>query len=164
MPREEEKTLSSEEPKAKSILKPTNFAASEKRFLTGHTRHYIVDSGASFHLVSEDTLSTKEIATKVELDAAIEVSTANGEVEITHKCRVYVIELDLWVWAHLLETTVAVLSLGALCDEEGFDYSWKSKKIPTLKRGDLTVECYPTNYVPLIHRLLCLHSTTRFAY
>ena len=59
--------------------------------------------------------------------------------------------MDLWVWAHLLETTVAVLSLGALCDEEGFDYTWKSKTIPTLTKGDLTIACYPTNNVPLIY-------------
>ena len=81
----------------------------------------------------------------------MEVSTANGDVEITHKCRVYVFEWQIWVWAHILEETVAVLSLGALCDDEGFTYMWNTGEVPTLRKGEIVVECHPRNNVPLIY-------------
>ena len=68
----------------------------------------------------------------------IEVQTANGGVIITHKCRVYVVELDLWIWAHLLEFTVAVLSLGALLSEKMFfPMHGRMEKSHHLQRGTL---------------------------
>ena len=58
----------------------------------GHRRH-IVDSSASFHLVAEGSLTKNERATDIEIDEAIPTITANGEVEVTHQCQVYVQEL-----------------------------------------------------------------------
>ena len=112
----------------------------------------------------------------VKLEEALEVQTANGDVVISHKCcvyvveldlwifpwgpfvarmvsrtrGVYVVELDLWIWAHLLECTVAVLSLAALCSENGFSYTWKCGKEPSLVKGNLEVMCRPRNNVPFI--------------
>ena len=130
------------------ILKPTRFTArAGKRMLQGLTRQYIVDSGASFHLVSEELLTPKEQASKVELAEPVEVQTANGDVVISHKCRVYV---DLWIWAYLLECTVAVLSFGALCSENSYTYMWKHGQTPALIKGNLEVKCQPRNNVPFI--------------
>ena len=136
---------------APKILKPTRYAARAQRVSPANTREYIVDSGASFHLVSEDSLTPKELSSKVELEEPIEVQTANGDVVITHKCRIHVIELDLWVWAHLLECTVAVLSLGALCGDHGFSYTWNNTNTPTLLKGNLEVKCEAKNNVPFIY-------------
>jgi hypothetical protein len=132
------------------ILKTTKFAAKANKNTRISTREFIVDSGASFHLVSEDSLTPEEEATKVELDHPIEVQTANGDVNITHKCRVYVFELDLWIWAHLLESTIAVLSLGALCLVHEFRYAWEAGHDPILSKGNIEVRCRPRNNVPFI--------------
>jgi hypothetical protein len=114
-------------------------------------RRYIVDSGASFHLVDPRTLTKKERATIEELDAPIPIETANGEVTVTHRCRVRVVELKLDIWAVLHEDTVCVLSLGLLVDRSGFTYLWKPGKCPELKKGNFVVSCTPHVNVPFIY-------------
>ena len=52
------------------------------------------------------------------------VVTANGEVLTKEKATVYVRELDLFVTVMLLEETLAVLSLGKLCEDHGYNYHW----------------------------------------
>ena len=43
----------------------------------------------------------------------------------------YVKEFDLFVTAMLLEDTPAVLSLGKLCEDHGYNYHWTSGQKPT---------------------------------
>ena len=43
--------------------------------------------------------------------------TANGEVQTRYEATVYVKELDSFVTVMLLEETLAVLSLGKLCED-----------------------------------------------
>ena len=62
----------------------------------------------------------------------------------------YVKELAIFVWAFILDCDVAVLSLGMLCDEEGFTYTWVPNTPPTLVRDDFEVACYPSHNVPVI--------------
>ena len=81
---------------------------------------------------------------------SIAVTTANGEVHINTQVRVYVHELCLFVWAYLLKCDVAILSLGALCDNEGFTYPWKPGCCPTLSKQGLKVECKQFYNVPVI--------------
>ena len=64
--------------------------------------------------------------------------------------RVYVKELSIFVWAYVLECDVAVLSLGMLCDDEGFTYQWVPNNPPTLTKDEFSVTCYPSNNVPVI--------------
>ena len=80
----------------------------------------------------------------------IPITTANGEVKVHAQVRVYVKELEIYVWAYVLDCDVAVLSLGMLCDEEGFTYQWVPNLPPTLVRDDFSVTCYPSNNVPII--------------
>ena len=80
----------------------------------------------------------------------IAITTANGEVEIHAQVRAYVKELGIYVWAYVLDCDVAVLSLGMLCDEEGFTYQWVANSPPTLTKDDFSVTCYPSNNVPVI--------------
>ena len=87
-------------------------------------RSYIVDSGASFHLVASSTLSKKEKATMKYVGRPIPITTANGEVKVHAQVRVFVKELGIYVWAYVLDCDVAVLSLGMLCDEDGFTHQW----------------------------------------
>ena len=48
------------------------------------------------------------------------------EVLTKEEATVYVTELDLLVTTMLLEDTLAVLSLGKLCEDHGFSYHWTS--------------------------------------
>ena len=52
------------------------------------------------------------------------VMTANGEVQTQEEAIVYVKELDVFLTIKVLEITPAVLSLGKLCDENGYSYEW----------------------------------------
>ncbi len=114
-------------------------------------RRYIVDSGASFHLVDPRTLSKKEHSTIEDIEVPIPIETANGEVTVSQRCRVRVIELNIEVWAFLHEDTVCVLSLGLLVDRDGFTYLWKPGKAPELTKGTFRVSCAPHFNVPFIY-------------
>ena len=46
--------------------------------------------------------------------------TANGEVQMHEETTVYVKELDKFLTMKVIENTPAVLSLGKLCDENGY--------------------------------------------
>ena len=65
------------------------------------------------------------------------VITANGEVLTQEEAIVYVKELDIFLTMKVLENTPAVLSLGKLCDENGYSYEWINGQKPHLfKDGD----------------------------
>ena len=80
----------------------------------------------------------------------IPITTANGEVKIHAQVKVFVKELCSFVWAYFLDCDVAVLSLGMLCDDEGFTYQWVANTPPTLTKDGFTVTCYPSHNVPVI--------------
>ena len=131
--------------KKSSLRKPRAIASFRHR----GQRRCIVDSGASFHLVAENSLAAKERATIVDMDEAIPITTTNGEVEVTQQCQVYVQELGFFVRSYILDCSVAVLSLGVLCDEHGFTYSWRPRQPPYLVK-EFKVTCYPSHNVPII--------------
>ena len=54
------------------------------------------------------------------------VITANEEVQTHEEGTAYVKELDIILTMKVLENTPAVLSLGRLCDENGYSYEWIS--------------------------------------
>ena len=58
------------------------------------------------------------------------VVTASGEVQTNEEAQVYVHDLDLFVTVQLLDDTLAVLSLGKLCEENGYSYE-RSKRFKT---------------------------------
>ena len=68
------------------------------------------------------------------------VITANGEVQTQEEAIVYVKELDILLTMKVLENTPAVLSLGKLCDENGYSYEWINGQKPhsdTMRHGEL---------------------------
>ena len=118
-------------------------------------REFVVDSGASMHMVSRKDLNSAELQTVRVLKNPTTVVTANGEVLTKEEATVYVKELDLFVTAMFLEDTPAVLSLGKLCEEHGYNYHWTSGQKPHLtnnakkdrmKHGEL----HTANYVPFV--------------
>ena len=120
---------------AKSVLKlkeherATFFSPSENRCLPASTlkpeeREFVVDSGASMHMISKKALNVAEMDTLTKSCSPAIVITANGEVETHEEATVYVKELGKFLTMKVLENTPAALSLGKLCDENGYSYEW----------------------------------------
>ena len=116
---------------AKSVLnlkehqRAAFFSPSENRCLLASTllpeeREFVVDSGASMHMISKKDLSDAEMDTLTKLCRPTTVTTANGEVHTHEEATVYVEEFDFFLTMKVLDNTPAVLSLGKLCAENGY--------------------------------------------
>ena len=78
------------------------------------------------------------------------VITANGEVQTHEEAIVYVKELDIFLTMKVLENTPAVLSLGKLCDENGYSYEWINGQKPHLIKNGIRITCNTENFVPIV--------------
>ena len=78
------------------------------------------------------------------------VITANGEVQTQEEAIVYVKELDMFLTMKVLENTPAVLSLGKLCDENGYSYEWINGQKPHLIKNGIRIICKTENFVPIV--------------
>ena len=90
------------------------------------------------HMISKKNLSNAEMDTLTKSCSPTTVITANGEVQTNEEATVYVKELDIFLTMKVLENTPAVLSLGKLCDENGYSYEWingQKKNHISLKTG-----------------------------
>ena len=74
------------------------------------------------HMLNKKDLSSEELETLRRSRNPTAVVTANGEVQTHKEAQVYVHDLGLFVTVQLLEDTLAVLSLGKLCEEHGYSY------------------------------------------
>ena len=84
------------------------------------------------HMVSRKDLTCAELETVRASNSPATVVTANGEVPTKEEATVNVRELDLFLAVMLLEDTLAVLSLGKLCEDHGYNYRWPSGQKPYL--------------------------------
>ena len=50
----------------------------------------------------------------------------------------------------VLEDTPAVLSLGKLCDENGYSYEWINGQKPHLIKNGIRIRCNTENFVPIV--------------
>ena len=113
-------------------------------------REFVVDSGASMHMISKKDLSKAEMDTLTKSCSPTIVITANGEVQTHEEATVYVKELDIFLTMKVLENTPAVLSLGNLCDENGYSYEWINGRKPHLIRDGIRIICNTENFVPIV--------------
>ena len=97
-------------------------------------REFVVDVGASMHMVSKKDLNSAELETVKVSKYQTTVMTANSEVLWKEEATVFVWELDLFVTVMLLADTPAVLSLRKLCEDHGYNYHWTSDRKPHLIR------------------------------
>ena len=74
------------------------------------------------HMISKKDMNNAEMNTLTKSCSPTKVITANGEVQTLEEAIVYVKELDIFLTMKVLENTPAVLSLGKLCDENGYSY------------------------------------------
>ena len=146
---------------AKNVLKlkkherATFFSPSENRCLPASTlkpeeREFVVDSGASMHMISKEDLNDAEIDTLTKSCSPTIVITANGEVQTHEEAIVYVKELDIFLTMKVLDNTPAVLSLGKLCDENGYSYEWINGQKPHLIEDWIRIICNTENFVPIV--------------
>ena len=141
---------------ANSVLKLKEqniFSPSENRCLPASTlkpeeREFVVDSGASMHMISKKDLNDIEMDTLTKSCCPTTVITANGEVQTHEEAMVYVKELDIFLTMKVTGNTPAVFSLGKLCDEHGNSYEWINGQKPHLIKNCILIQCTTENFVP----------------
>ena len=131
------------------------FSSPENRCLPASSlkpeeREIVVDSGASMHMISKKDLSDAEMDTLTKSCSPTIVITANGEVQKHEEATVYVKELDIFLNLKVRENTPAVLSLGKLCDENGYSYEWTNGQKPHLIKDGIRILCNTENFVLIV--------------
>ena len=140
--------------KLKEHERATFFSLSENRCLPASNlkpeeREFVVDSGASMHMISKKDLSDAEMDTLTKSCSPTIVITANGEVQTHEEAIVYVKELDIFL-TESPRKPPAVLSLGKLCDENGYSYEWINGQKPYLIKNGIRIICNTENFVPIV--------------
>ena len=102
------------------------------------------------HMISKKDLSNAEMDTLTKSCSPTIVITANGEVQTHEEAIVYVKELDIFLTMRVLDNTPAVLSLGKLCDENGYSYEWINGQKPHLIKDGIRTMCNTENFVPIV--------------
>ena len=154
--------------KLKEKNKAAFFSPSENRCLPAPSnlkpeeREFVVDSGASMHMISKKDLNSAEMDTLTKSCSPTIVITANGEVQTHEEATVYVKELDIFLTMKVLEDTPAVLSLGKLCDEHGYSYEWINGQKPHLIKNGIRIQCNTENFVPIVVPGLSASSSSSF--
>ena len=125
-----------------SMKKMRDERRKHKVMLALESRKYLVDSGASLHLVNPNELTKDELKTKRKMLRPIPLTTAKGLAKVTHECLVHVKSLNITIWASLLKGSPHLLSQGKLKNENGFGYVDMPGDNPYLiKEGYPKVEC-----------------------
>ena len=125
-------------------------------------REFVVDSGASTHMASKMGLNSAELDILTTSRSPTTVTTANGEVQTHEEATVYVKELDIFLTMKVLEDTPEVLSLGKLCDEQGYSYEWINGQKPHLIKNGIRIQCNTENVVPIVVPGLSASSSSSF--
>ena len=102
------------------------------------------------HMISEKDLNSAEMETLTKSCNPTMVITANGEVQTHEEATVHVKELDIFLAMKVLENTPAVLSLGKLCDENGYSYEWINGQKPHLIKNGIRIQRNTENFVPIV--------------
>jgi len=114
----------------------------------GEVRDLLVDSGASQHMICEKDLNEYELAKIENLETPLEINTANGTVYAEKRTEIWCHELAMSVTAVILPDTSNVLSLGMLCEDDGFNYHWYHQQIPYLEKDGRRVMLQIESKVP----------------
>ena len=81
------------------------------------------------------------------------IMTANGTAQTTEDATVYVCDLDILVQVQLLKELPAVLSLGTLCEANGYSYDsheWHPDQPSILIKNGRNIECKTSKNIPLV--------------
>ena len=100
-------------------------------------------------MISKKDLNSAEMDTLMKSCSPTIVITAKGEVQTHEEAIVHVKELEKFLTKKVLENTPAVLSLGKLCNEQGYSYEWINGQKPHLING-IRKQCNTENFVPIV--------------
>ena len=117
-------------------------------------RKYVVDSGASLHIIGWRNTSTTERRTARKSSRIYNIQTANGMIQADWECYISVEDLQISVWAIMTNNdSPPILSLGRLCHESGFSYEWPEDESPFLTKTSTGARyyCNEENFVPMVH-------------
>ena len=112
------------------------------------------------HMISKKDLNSAEMDTLTKSCSPTIVITANGEVQTHEEATVYVKELDIFLTMKVLDNTPAVLSLGKLCDENGYSCEWINGQKPHLIKNRIRIQCNTENFVPIVVPGLSMSSSS----
>ena len=158
---------------AKNILKlrekhkTTFFSPSEKRCLPAPStlkpeeREFVVDSGASMHMISRKDLNSPEMDTLTKSCSPTIVITANGEVQTHEEATVFVKELDIF-----LTMKVSSKTRQQYCRLESFamnmdtPVSGSNGHKPHLIKNGIRIQCNTKNFVPIVVPALSTSSSS----
>ena len=127
-----------------------NLCLSSPQTMKPEEKEFVVDSGASMHMISKKDLNSAELETMTTSGSPMTVFAANGEVQTNEEATVFVRKLDIFLTIKLLEDTPAVLSLVKLRDEHGYLYEWTNCQNPHLIKNGIRVLCNTENFVPIV--------------
>ena len=114
------------------------------------------------HMISKKDLNSAEMDTLTKSCSPTIVITANGEVQTPEEAIVYVKELETFLTMKVLENTPAALSLGKLCDENGYSYEWINCQKPHIIKDGIRIQCTTENFVPIVVSGLSASSSSSF--
>ena len=102
------------------------------------------------HMISKKDLSDAEMDILTKSCSPTIVITANGEVQTHEEATVYVKELGIFLTMKVLDNTPAVLSLGKLCEDDGYSYEWINDQKPLHMKNGIRIPCNTENFVPIV--------------
>ena len=76
--------------------------------------------------------------------------TANGTTRKTEEATVFVCDVDTCVQGQLLKESLAVLSLGTVCEESSYSYEWHPGQQSYLIKNARQSICKANNHIPLV--------------
>ena len=113
-------------------------------------RNFVVDFGASMHMLSKNELSSDEMETLRRSRNTTTAVTAIGEVQTSEEVQVFDHDPELFVTVQTLDDTPAVLLLGELFEERGCACEWASGRKPHLTKKVKRILCKSENVVPFV--------------
>ena len=147
---------------AKSVLKlkeqerATFFSPSENRCLPASTlkpeeREFVVDSGASMHMISKKDLIDAEMDTLTKSCSPTMVITANGEVQKHEEAIVYVKELDIFLTMKVLDNTPQQYCRSeSFAMKTGIPTNGSMVKNHISLKNWIRIPCNTENFVPIV--------------
>ena len=109
-------------------------AVSDKARL-GFPDRWMLDTGASYHLVSRRDLSPK-YKSRIVSCQPLYLQSSNGELVVEHCIHIHFPSFIHSICIHVAEDTPAVLSVGRLAADLGLGFSWPTGGQPSLLLGD----------------------------
>ena len=111
-------------------------------------RMFVVDSGASMHMLSKKDLCSGETDTLRRSRNTTLVMTENGEVQTNEEAQVHVHDLDLFVTVQLLDETPTIYRFVSFA--QNTHTSGKNSENPRLTKDGNIITCTMDNFVPLV--------------